>query len=190
MIELTATVTLPSMGSGTGFLDNLSSLSKHIDISSMHIQTSGSRTKQPRHFTIYLQSCDLRTTSRSIRILLFSSALPVRRICFTAMIVSLDKCNILTTLPLVPLPKSPRCFRSFISVAYCRPLMFSLPVWPTIIFSFLSVSVSEGLAWAGRRSTMPRRVDPGLTGGERERRDDNSDNNKTTIATRQFVLAP
>lgn len=164
-------MTLPRIRSGTGFLVSLSSLSKHMDISSMQIHTSGSRTKHPKHLTMYLQSCDFRTTSRSIRMRLFSSALPVRRICLTAMMVLLDWWSILTTLPLVPLPRSPRCRRSLMSVGNCRPLMFSLPVWAIMIFSFLSVSVSEGCDCVGSGSRMMRgRKEPPSTGKRKRRR--------------------
>lgn len=78
---LTASVTCRRMDSLIGFWVRFWSLSKQVDISSMQIQTSASVMKQPRHWTMYGQSCDLRTTSKSIVILFVSSSLPVRRIC-------------------------------------------------------------------------------------------------------------
>lgn len=78
----TATVTFPKTGSGIGCLSLLRSLSKHVAINSMHIQTSGSVIKHPKHFTMYLQSCDFNTTSMSIIIRLLSSVFPDLRICW------------------------------------------------------------------------------------------------------------
>lgn len=81
-LKLTAYVTFPKIFSGIGFRNLLSSLSKHVAISSIHIHTSDSVMKQPKHWTMNSQSCDLRTTSRSINILLFSSLFPDLRICW------------------------------------------------------------------------------------------------------------
>ena len=108
--------TFPQICSGIGCLSCFRSLSKHVAINSIHIQTSESVMKQPRQRTISytkmnyrcfeiclslehlkmltemcwkldvtLQSCDLRTTSKSMKMRFVSSWLPVRRICFTAI---------------------------------------------------------------------------------------------------------
>lgn len=49
---LTASVILPKTCSGIGVRRRLSNLSKQVVISSMHIQTSASVIKQPRHCTM------------------------------------------------------------------------------------------------------------------------------------------
>lgn len=79
--SLTASVTCLRMDSLMGFCVFFVSLSKQVDISSMQIHTSASVMKHPKHCTMYGQSCDFNTTSKSIVILLVSSSLPVRRIC-------------------------------------------------------------------------------------------------------------
>lgn len=52
----TATVTFPKKSSGIACLLLFRSLSKHVTINSMQIQTSDSVIKQPRHCTMYGQS--------------------------------------------------------------------------------------------------------------------------------------
>lgn len=80
--ELTATVILPRIGSGTDRPDFLVSLSKHVDINSIQIHTSASVIKHPMQWTMYGQSCDFSTTSISMMIRFSSSWLFVRRICW------------------------------------------------------------------------------------------------------------
>ena len=113
------------MCSGIGCLTCFNSLSKQVAISSMHIQTSESVMKHPKHRTIScdkklkymisvsnlaltflklrklnsgifgsvrltLQSWDLSTTSKSMKIRFVSSWFPVRRICFTAITCQIE----------------------------------------------------------------------------------------------------
>lgn len=125
---LTASVTCLRIASAMGFCVRFVSLSKHVDMSSMQIHTSASVMKHPKHWTMYGQSCDFKTTSRSIVIRFVSSSLPVLRICLTAMIAPLGLCFILTTCPLVPLPSSLKYSRSLTFVSYRMPLIFSEPV--------------------------------------------------------------
>ncbi len=105
-----------------------------------------------RWFQTCSQSWDLSTTSKSMRIRLFSSLLPVRRICFTAMTALLSLWRISTTCPQVPLPRSPISSRSSILVLYCRPLICNRPVWLMISFSLRSCS---SLPVASRRRSPP-----------------------------------